>query len=225
MELRLPDVTATAFATYSTGEVNKPGGGGSLDWRVNDHIELGLRGEVFSLDTPLRALFKDTTANEVSGAATYRWNESSQVSLSGSYLDFTDGNNRFNAGIDAAQRLVDIPHFDLTGHAAISASSNSRRDVDYYNPEKDLTATIGLVGEHVLWRQYQDSLVQRFTLDIGAYAEKNYDTAWIGSLGYEHDWQLGPRTAFHYGVLLSRHVYDGDPEYGVAATLGLSERF
>jgi len=224
-EVRLSDVTATAYGTYSTGELEKPGGGFTLNWQTNDQLQLGLAGEIFSIETPLRALFEDVTANDVGGHMTYRWHESREVSLSGSYLDFSDGNQRESAGLDFSQRLIDIPHFDLTGRLGMFGSTNSKQDVAYYSPEHDLTATAGLLAEHVLWRNYDHSLVQAFTLDAGAYAQGGFGTDWIGSVGYEHRWQFNTMTSFHYGVLLMRRVYDGDPEQSVVLTFGLSRRF
>src|SRR6185295_14640414 len=66
-ELRLPDVTATAYATYSTGELEDPGGGFTLDWALDDHWQVGIAGEIFSRDTPLRALFDNTTGDKIGG--------------------------------------------------------------------------------------------------------------------------------------------------------------
>ncbi|WP_395021557.1 poly-beta-1,6 N-acetyl-D-glucosamine export porin PgaA [Dongia sp.] len=225
VELRWDGVTATAYGTYSTGELEKPGGGFTLDWWPNDRINLGIGGEIFSINTPLRALFEGTTANEIGGHATYRWHESREISLSASYLDFTDGNEQNNAGLDFTQRLVDIPHFDLTGRIELFSSANSNQDVAYYSPERDLTATAGLLAEHVLWRNYDDSLVQAFSLDAGAYAQKGFGTDWIGTLGYEHRWRFDPWTELRYGVVLGRHVFDGEPERSLAFTFGLSQRF
>jgi len=113
----------------------------------------------------------------------------------------------------------------LTGRLGMFGSTNSKQDVAYYSPEHDLTATAGLLAEHVLWRNYDHSLVQAFTLDAGAYAQGGFGTDWIGSVGYEHRWQFNPMTSFHYGVLLMRRVYDGDPEQSVVLTFGLSRRF
>jgi biofilm PGA synthesis protein PgaA len=225
VELRWGDVAATAYGTYSTGELDKPGGGFTLDWWPNDRLNFGIGGEVFSINTPLRALFSDDTADEIGGHITYRWHESREISVFVSYLDFTDGNEQKNAGLDFQQRLVDIPHFDLTGHIGVFASANSNQDVAYFSPERDLTATGGLVAEHVLWRRYDDSLVQAFTLEAGAYAQEGFGTDWIGDLGYEHRWRFDPWSEFRYGVVLGRHVFDGDPEQSVALTFGWSQRF
>jgi len=224
-ELRLPDVTATAYGTYSTGELQRPGGGFTLDWSPDDHWQFGVAGEIFSLDTPLRALFDDTTADKIGGHVTYRWHESRELTLSGAYLGFSDGNRQGNAGLDFAQRLVDIPHFDLTGRLGLSASSNSKQDVGYYSPEADLTATGGLTAEHVLWRSYDNSLVQALTVDAGVYDERSFGADWIGSVGYEQRWRFDPWTEIRYGALLTRRVFDGDAEEGIALTLGLTQRF
>jgi biofilm PGA synthesis protein PgaA len=225
VELRLDDVTATAYGTYSAGELEKPGGGFTVEWWPNDQVNLGVAGEIFSINTPLRALFTDTTANEIGGHLTYRWHESREITLSGSYLNFSDGNERENAGLDFAQRLVDIPHFDLTGRLGVFASTNSEQDVAYYSPERDLTATGGLLAEHVLWRRYDESLVQAFTLEGGAYAQEGFGAAWIGTVGYEHRWRFDPLTELRYGVVLGRFVFDGEPEQSVAFSFGLSQRF
>jgi biofilm PGA synthesis protein PgaA len=225
VEFRTEDLRLTAYGTYSTGELDDPGGGVSLDWSIDDYFSIGLAGEIYTIDTPLRALIADTKADQVSATATYRWHESREITLSGAYLDFDDGNEQAQAGLDFQQRLVDIPHFDLTGRIDVFASSNSRQDVNYYAPERDLTATAGLLAEHVLWRDYDNSLVQAFTLDAGAYAEEGFGTDWVGSIGYEHRWAFQPRTEFRYGVTLARNVFDGDDENSVALTFGLQQKF
>lgn len=225
MELRLEDVRLTAYGTYSTGELEDPGGGFTLDWAIDDYFSVALAGEIFTIETPLRALIADTKANQVSARATYRWHESREVSLFGGYLDFDDGNEQAQAGLDLQQRLADIPHFDLTGRAGVFASTNSRQDVAYYAPERDLTATAGLLAEHVLWRDYEASLVQAFTVDAGIYAQEGFGTDWVGSIGYEHRWGFRPRTEFRYGVVVARNVFDGDPEESLAVTFGLQQKF
>jgi biofilm PGA synthesis protein PgaA len=223
-ELRLSDVTATAYGTYSTGELEKPGGGFTLDWQANDQLGLGLAGEIFSIGTPLRALFEHVTGNEIGGHIGYRWHESREISLSSSYLDVSDGNQRESVGLDFSQRLVDIPRFDLTGRLGAFGSTNSQQDVAYYSPERDLTATVGLLAEQALAQ-----LPQRFGAGLHARCRRvcpgGLGTDWIATVAYEHRWQFNPMTSFHYGVLLTRRVYDGDPERSVALTLGLTRRF
>ena len=94
----------------------------------------------------------------------------------------------------------------------------------YYNPSQDLSLTGGLLAEHVLWKRYDVSLVQALTADAGLYSEYGYTDNWIGTLKYEHRWRFDPLTELRYGVTLTRRVYDGSVENGIALIIGLSQR-
>jgi hypothetical protein len=43
-------------------------------------------------------------------------------------------------------------------------------------------------------------------------------------VSYEHRWRFDPWTEFHYGVVFSRNVFDGDPEEAFALLFGLRQR-
>lgn len=220
-----PWLTATVYPTQSWGTLIKAGGGATLDWWVTDHIQLSASAELFSADTPLRALFYGITANEYAAKATYRWHESRSVAATFAYLPFTDGNQRLTGGVTYRERLINIPRFDLTGRADAYASSNTLGDIaPYYNPSQDLSLTAGFLAEHVLWRRYDNSLVQALVVDAGFYAEQGYANNWIGTLNYEHRWRFDPLTEFRYGVMLMRRVYDGSVENTLGFTIGLRQR-
>ena len=220
-----PWLTATVYPTASWGTLNKAGGGATIDWWVTDHIELSASAELFSTDTPLRGLLFGITADEYAAKATWRWHESRSVAASLAYLPFTDGNQRVTGGLVYKERLINIPGFDLTGRAEAFASTNTLGGLTpYYNPSQDLSLTGGLLAEHVLWRRYDNSLVQALAIDAGLYAERGYATDWIGTLNYEHRWRFDPLTEFRYGVMLMRRVYDGSVENTLGFTIGLRQR-
>jgi len=225
VEWRVPWLTATVYPTQSWGTLVKAGGGATVDWWVTDHIELSGSAELFSADTPLRALLFGITANEYAAKATYRWHESRSVAASFAYLPFTDGNQRVAGGLTYKERLINIPRFDLTGRAEAYASTNTLGGLTpYYNPSQDLSLVGGLLAEHVLWRRYDNSLVQALSADAGLYAEQGYASNWIGTLNYEHRWRFDPLTEFRYGVMLMRRVYDGSVENTLGFTIGLRQR-
>jgi hypothetical protein len=62
-------------------------------------------------------------------------------------------------------------------------------------------------------------------VDGGLYSEAGYRDNWIATVNYEHRWRLDPLTSFHYGVQLSRRVYDGSVEKSLTLVVGLSQRF
>ena len=76
LEWRTPDLTATLYPTQSWGTLTKAGGGATLDWSATDQIRLGFAGELYSWDTPLRAVLHGITADSYSMKAAYRWDES-----------------------------------------------------------------------------------------------------------------------------------------------------
>src|SRR5205814_8012880 len=142
------------------------GGGATADWLVTDQLRLAVAGQLYSWDTPLRALFYGITAHEVAAKATWRWHESRSLAASVAWLPFSDGNQRFSGGVTFREKLVNLPGFDLTGIAEGYTSSNSRgASAPYYNPVRDLSLTGRLLPEHTLWRRYDNSLVQARTLD------------------------------------------------------------
>ena len=224
VEWRGPNLTASVFPTQSWGTLPRPGGVATVDWLVTDQVRLAFSGELYSWDTPLRALLFGITANEYAAKATYRWHESRSLSGSFAYLPFTDGNQQFTGGLNFKQRLINLPGFDLTGLAEGYASSNNQPNAPYYNPTRDLALTGGLLAEHLLWRRYDNSLVQALTVDAGLYSEYGYSDNWIGTVNYEHRWRFDPLTEFRYGVMLTRRVYDGSVENTLMFIVGLRQR-
>ena len=224
VEWRIPYLTATVFPTQSWGTLPRPGGVATVDWMVTDQVRLAFSGELYSWDTPLRALLFGITADEYAAKATYRWHELRSLSGSFAYLPFTDGNQRFTGGVTFKERLINLPGFDLTGLAEAYASSNNQPNAPYYNPTRDLALTGGLLAEHLLWRRYDNSLVQALTVDAGLYSEYGFSDNWIGTVNYEHRWRFDPLTEFHYGVMLTRRVYDGSVENTLMFIVGLRQR-
>ncbi len=104
LEWRIPYLTATLYPTESWGTLKKAGGGATLDWRATDQIRVGFASELYSWETPLRAVLHGITADSYSMKAAYRWDESRSLSGTFSFMPFTDGNQRFNAGGGSSNR-------------------------------------------------------------------------------------------------------------------------
>jgi biofilm PGA synthesis protein PgaA len=222
--LRLPDWTARAYATGNGGTLSRAGGGASVDWTPSDQVSLGVEGQIFAAQTPLRALLYGITANEANVNASYRWDETRAVKVTASLLPFSDGNQRTTAGAGLSQLLYSQPHLDLTGRVDLYASHNTRDGAPYYNPAADFSATAGLTLQHVLWRRYDESLTQALALDAGSYTERGYGTGWMGVASYEQRWRFNPLTELYYGVSYSRRLYDGVPETAGALQFGIRQR-
>jgi biofilm PGA synthesis protein PgaA len=225
VEWRSPYLTATLYPSQSWGTLEKAGGGATLDWSATDRIRFAFAAELFSWETPLRALLNGITADSYSTKATYRWDESRSLSGTFSYMPFTDGNQRFSAGAVFKQKLINVPHFDLIATGEVYASHNDRPAAPYYNPDHDLSVDGGLTAEHTIWRRYENSWVQALSVNAGAYAEAHFATDVIATVSYEHRWHFDPFGELHYGVQLTRRVYDGSVENTATLTTGLRWRF
>ncbi len=223
-EFRIPQFRATAFVTQNFGTYVAPGGGVTADWQPFDTWRIGVAAERFALSTPLRALRYGITADEVAARVTWRHSESTSISGAFAYAPFTDGNRRLAGGIEARQRILDLPHWDVTLRGDLFTSTNSLTTGPYFAPSRDFTATAGIAIEHVTWRFYENSFVQALVLDGGSYTQQGFGTGWIGTAAYEHRWRFDPMTEFRYGVQFARRLYDGDPWRGVALVFALTQR-
>jgi biofilm PGA synthesis protein PgaA len=224
LEYRTPYLRLAAFPTLSSGTLGRAGGGGTLDWSATDQLKLSFGAEAFSPETPLRAVRHHITSDEYAARIDYRWHESRSISLRGSLQPFSDDNQRTALGLVYQERLVALPHFELTGLGELFRSWNTRSDVPYYSPRNDFSAIAGAKAEHVLWRQYEISFSQAVQLDAGLYAQHGFADDWIGTASYEHRWRFDPSTEFHYAVRVSRRVYDGDGLREISVLLGLRQR-
>jgi biofilm PGA synthesis protein PgaA len=222
---RDPDVRMSLYASPAWGSFGKTGAGGTLDWSASDQVRLAFAAERYSWETPLRAVLHGISADSLSASATYRWSESRSLSGTVAYMPFSDGNQRLAAGAIFTDRLVDAPHFDLSATGEVYTSRNDRPEAPYFNPDEDLTLQAGLSAEHVLWRRYDVVLTQALSVSAGLYAQAHHAGDVIATVGYEHRWRVDPYLDFHYGVQISRRVYDSDVENTAALTLGLRGRF
>lgn len=225
MELRVPDFTSELSVWSNHGNVDKVGLSTSALWTPDDHWKLSTKLELFSKDTPLRALLYGITANSGEISLGYDWSESTSLYLSVGMLDFSDGNQRQQANLSFAQRLIDIPHFDLTLRPSIHASTNSLSNAQYFNPEQDFSAMVALDAEHVIWRSYERSFGHRLIPSIGNYWQKNYGNDWVGSIAYEQVYKDDRFGELRYGIEVGRNSYDGDPTGVVLCFINLNLRF
>lgn len=223
-EFRSPQWRATLFPTFSFGTLQRAGGGATLEWFATDRISVGVAAELFSIDTPIRALYYGISSDQITLRAAYRWHENRSLSAVASYQPFTDGNQRLTFGVTFLQKLIDIPLFDLTGRAELFTSSNTKPDAPYFNPNADLSATVGLIAEWVTWRFYDTSFVQALRVDAGLYSQQGYGDNLIGAASYEHRWRIDPSTELRYGVQVSRKFYDGLEERSIGLIVGLRQR-
>jgi biofilm PGA synthesis protein PgaA len=225
LEYRGPDLRAFGEVTYNVSTEDRVGGRAEIEWAPTDQLTLSAMGEIFSQDTPLKALKNGVTANAVEAGIGYRFHESSELAFTWRRMDFSDDNVRNEFIPHFAQRVLDKPRLTVTAIVEPYYSTNSRTDVPYFSPEWVFSPTVALAVEHTAWRRYRWSLVQALTATAGGTWQSGFDPEPNGSLAYEHRWQFGPRCELSYGVSIGSAVYDGDRQLQFAGFTRLSVRF
>ena len=161
----------------------KAGVTASASWRQSDRLTWDSLVSYNTMGMPLRGTRVGIRADEAQGGATYRWHESRR------------------------------PRQKLLVNLGAYTSRNSGGDRVYYNPETDYQITAGLTHEWRLMRRYQQSFVQRLSVDGGEYHQKGFGGGPIWTLRLEHDWQIGRRVGMSWGATWGGRRYDGEREH------------
>lgn len=192
---------------------------------LGDHWSLPFTAELFSRDTPLRALRNGIDADALRLGVDYLRNESGQWGISGQWMDFSDDNRRIQLSGYVRDRLLSRPHYKLDARLDLGNGFNSESDGPYFSPERDFSAELTLENRWLLYRRYDFSFGHRLALSGGGYWQRDFGGHPVASLLYEHNWQAHDRLALDYGAVWRRRVYDGVGETGLEYFLRLGWRF
>ncbi|HEY7292806.1 MAG TPA: poly-beta-1,6 N-acetyl-D-glucosamine export porin PgaA [Vicinamibacterales bacterium] len=225
LEWRIPNLTVEATGWGNTGGLNRGSAAVVASWSPTDHWTFGADAELYSVETPLRAVLNGITGNSARVSAGYDWHESTGWAANVGVVDFSDGNQRVSGGFHFVQRLADRPHLKLTLRPELYASGNTKADAPYFNPSRDVSFVPGLDLTHIIWRRYEHSFSQHVSGGVGAYWQQTFGTGAIVTATYEQIYGVSPNTDLHYGATYARRLYDGESVNSIALLLGLSRKF
>ncbi|GAB3470393.1 poly-beta-1,6 N-acetyl-D-glucosamine export porin PgaA [Polaromonas eurypsychrophila] len=220
-----PDLDVELMGWTNSGALRGTGASVDAAWQLSDQWSVYVDAERFARDTPLRALFYGISADAAGAGVQYRWHESRSLLLSARTLHFSDGNRRTAQRLAFSQRVFDAPHFKLTARPEYFASQNSRTAAPYFNPVNDQALTLTLEAEHMIYRRYDRSWVQRVRASVGRYAQAGFATGSMGLVAYEQVYDLDPSLQLRWGIETDRRVYDGKAERKISWFAGATRRF
>ncbi len=199
----------------------------NLGWsqQLDDQWFYSLEHRTRSADVPLRADQSGIKADQ--SLATVRWqpHESREVRVNMGRMGFDDGNDRWDAGLTARQRVQSSVHHQTDLKVALYHQANQAVAAAYYNPSKLDSIGAGVTHRWITWRKYDQSLTQVFDVSAGQTREAGFGTSPYYTLHWQHEWQLNRRWGFHYGLGWDRRSYDGQPESRKSVNFGLSGKF
>ncbi|MDR3448502.1 MAG: poly-beta-1,6 N-acetyl-D-glucosamine export porin PgaA [Alphaproteobacteria bacterium] len=227
VEYRNGDVTASiapTFNSYRNGE--RVGLDGKAHYAINDMWTAGIAAELFSGQTPLRALGSGVTADMYDVNFKWRQDESREVSFDAYAMPFSDGNFRTAQGIEYIEQLYADPLWRLEGEVNLASSQNNKDENRlYYNPSLDFTAMAGLRLTNTLYHRYETLWEHSLLAMPGLYAQQHYDTSAAWLVRYEHRVHFNDTLNAGAGVNYQHQNYDGAAEDAVSLTMDVTERF
>lgn len=207
------DVAAYAGRTLDDFGRDDPTASLEAEWRFSDAWTATFAATQQDPDASLQARRLGIHADGVMAGLRWTPSDDSRWTLQARQLRYDDGNRRQTLDLSGLQRLWAAPHLRLDGLLWASAGrAADDRPVDYYNPRRDASLSLGLGLEQIGWRRYGHAFRQRVEIAAGPAYQWGYGTHWVPSLAYRHLWSLGDGQALEYGVRWSQPVYDGERE-------------
>ncbi|MDZ7668509.1 MAG: poly-beta-1,6 N-acetyl-D-glucosamine export porin PgaA [Gammaproteobacteria bacterium] len=224
LEYRLPAWILRGEIHQGLEDNDSPGLTARAEWYPDDHLSIAAGAGLNSRDMPLRGTRIGVQGDDLELAASYRWHENREASVSMGVLDMDDGNLRRRLQADFRIRVMNLPEHKLFANLRAYTSRNSETGRIYYNPESDRELSVGLTHEWRIFRHYDRGLTARLGVEAGSYWQENFGSGSIWTLFAEHQWQLGPRSSVSYGIRGGGRVYDGNREHMAALYLSVGWR-
>ncbi len=209
-----PDWRGSLELSASRSGSSRPGIKGAVEYRLNDYWSIGAEADSESNQTPLRGFRIGVHGDAYGFLARYAANELLGGEFSTRFLDLSDGNERISVSFAGRRRLISHPgyKFDLVG--SLYTSSNSRQDVVYFSPERDMSLFVTADNYWRTFRRYDRSFTHRVAAGLGLYYQKQFNTKPVAQIEYEQIIDFNRNLQWRWGLRANHRVFDGQEEDG-----------
>lgn len=192
---------------------------------LNDHWQISVEGDSYSLETPLRA--KEAGLEGWSAGASVDWRASESLSAYASMnrLAIDDGNRRVLFGTGVTQRILAGPHHATNLGGDLFYQRNSEPGGPYFSPERSGSAAVRVDHDWMTWRRYDRAFVQHFHAATGTSYQADFGSDPTVEFRYEHRWDLNRRWEVRYGIGWRSMVFDGERERRLHGLFGFEGIF
>lgn len=226
VEWRSRDWVAEGEVSSSTyGFGSKTGARVSATTDLNDYWQLSAAANWRSRDTPLRALYNGITSNSVELGLRWRQSDLREWGIGITPSRFSDGNNRTEISVSGKERLITRPRWtldlDLDGYAA----RNSRTDVPYYSPRREIGLMPALDWNHIIYQRYETQWSQQAKVGFGGVNQQGYGTGSTQFISYGQRYKRNDVLELGATVSGMRRPYDGVHEREWRLVFDMTYRF
>ena len=180
-----------------------------ITFDFNDYLSSILLHNSYSLSVPLRARVTGVEAREWSSVMRYRHSESFLAQAGASLLELSDNNDHWSYNFKLDKALTTQAYWKtrlaLEGYAA----TYSKTDVSYFSPKHLYSIYLIPMIEHVWYRRYERSLLDRFFVGIGPQWQDGFSVKDVWYVRYEQDYKLSDTLSFLIGADFHKRNYDG----------------
>lgn len=210
-------------STYGFGD--KIGARLSTTYDISDYWQVSAGANWRSRATPLRALHNGVTSNSVEFGLRWRPSDLREWSIGITPSRFSDGNNRQELSIGGKERLLTRATWTLDLGLEGFVAHNSRTDVPYYSPSREVSLMPLLHWNHTIYQRYDKRWSQRASIGFGAVNQQGFGTGNTQFISYGQRYRHSDVLEFGAAVSGLRRPYDGVHETEWRVLFDLNYRF
>lgn len=196
----------------SNGNASKTGLAAQVSYLPSDHWQFDLGYDNSSNELAWKAYDSGISAKQTNAALRYQTDSTASAELAYQNQRLSDGNLSQTWEASTTKLLWTRPRQQLEGTLALSTSSNSLPDAEYFSPERDYSAGVTLLHQWTPWQSARRHLTQRTYLTAGEYQQRHFGSSLFAEMRFEHQWALSAHSEFIYGIGLNSHRYDESRE-------------
>lgn len=182
----------------------------SLTLTPDDYWTFSAGYDSYIIDLPLSAAASGVSAKEYSGEAQFRASESFIAQARFASRSFSD-DNRQTSYVGSLDTAITTAAYWKTRLAIEGYSeTNTNTEVDYFSPGHLYSIYLVPMAEHTWFRRYEQALVDRLYVGLGAQNQKYYGWNEVWYIRYELDNRLSDLWNILVGTTYAQKNYDGE---------------
>ena len=221
------DTVAADFApTYNHhNSTERVGAVGDVTWSIDSNWSVGGGGQLFSRDTPLRAMNAGITADSYDVNAAFHQDTTRDVRAEFDIMNFSDNNFRTDVSATDTEHLFSNTSFSFDGLVNAAESNDSKNeDRLYFNPAQDFLGKIGGRITQPLYHGDGYAYDHSLTVMPGVYWQQNYGSSPAVEARYDQSLHVDNDLDLGFGVDYTRQAADGIEEDSYTFLLNLTKR-